>query len=240
MTLVEHLTDLRKTLVYSLTALAAGSALAYFYVNDIISYLKKPLPIKKLVFFSPVEAFLVNIKVALLAGLVLALPVILASFAWFIAPGLTKKEKKLVTVLGFISSLFFILGAFTAYFGALPFTLKFLFDFTPEKILPYVSISYYVSFIMNFILLFGLSFQLPFLIFILIFLGIVSPRFFHKQRKYVLLIIVSLSLILAPGADFITQALLFGPLYVFFELSVFIAGFFRKRRTKGITSEVNN
>lgn len=234
MSLVEHLSDLRKTLVYSLIALLVGSTVAYLYVNEIITYLKKPLPIKKLVFFSPVEAFMVNIKIALLAGLVLAFPVVLTSFAWFIAPGLTKKEKKLVTTLGIISSLLFILGIITAYFGALPFILKFLFDFTPEKMLPYVSINYYFSFILNFILVFGLSFQFPFLFFVLTLAGILSPRFFHKQRKYFLLFLISLSLILAPGADLITQILLFGPLYVLSELSVLIAGFLRKKRMKPI------
>lgn len=234
MSLVEHLSDLRKTFIYSLFAIGVGSIISYLYVDKIVLYLKKPLPIKKLVFFSPVEAFLVNIKVALLAGLVLAFPVILSSFAWFIAPGLTKKEKRVVTGLGFVSLLLFILGAFTAYFGALPPTLKFLFDFSPDKVLPYVSIKYYISFILNFILVFGLSFQLPFLFFTLVFIGILSPRFIKQQRKYFILILISLSFILAPGADILTQVLLFGPLYIFSELAVLTASFLRKKRLKSI------
>lgn len=229
MSLVEHLTDLRKAFIYPIIAIIICSMISYLYVDIILAYLKRPLPIQKLVFFSPVEAFLVNLKVALLGGCVLAFPVILSSLAWFMAPGLTKKEKKYITILGFLSSLFFVLGASIAYFGALPLTLKFLFDFAPGNILPYVSISYYVSFIMNFILVFGLSFQFPFLLFILIFMGFVDPGFFRKQRKYVLLIIVSASFILAPSVDLITQLLLFGPLYIFFEFSILIASSFRKK-----------
>lgn len=229
MSLVEHLGDLRKTFIYSLASLFAGSITAYLHVNKIVTFLKRPLSMERLVFFNPTEAFLVNIKIALLAGLILSLPAILASFAWFIAPGLTHKEKRLFTILGLVSSLLFVLGTVVAYFGALPSVLKFLSDFTPKRLVPYFSVSRYISFILNFILLFGLGFQLPFLIFVLVFMGLLSPKLFKRYRKYIILTVLGLGLLLAPGADIFTQILLFSPLYILCELSVLLAVFFKKR-----------
>ncbi|MGF7186280.1 sec-independent protein translocase protein TatC [Desulfitispora alkaliphila] len=234
--LVEHLQDLRKSIVISIVALVIGCIIGFTYAPLILEFLKKPLPVQQMAFFNPVEAFLVNLKVAVLVGFVLAFPVIISSFAWFVAPGLTKKEKKIISILSITSVLLFIFGAVIATLAAMPIALKFLFEFSPEIMQPYISIQYYYSFFITFILVFGLSFQLPIILLALAFLGIIDHLFLKKNRKYVLLAIFSLSIMLAPGTELLSQLILFVPLYLLYEITILVLKFISK---KSLTTEVN-
>lgn len=229
MSLVEHLTDLRKTFIYSIVALFIGTFISYLKAPLILEYFKKPLPVDNLIFLGPAEAFLVNLKIALLIGFVLSFPVIFSTFAWFIAPGLTQREKKICFFIGLVSTSLFILGSVFSYLTILPVVLKFLFSSAWEGMDPCVSIQYYVSFLLNFIIVFGLSFQFPLIIFSLTFSQIIDLKILKRNRKYVVLGLISLTFILAPMGDLFSQLLLFLLLYLLFEGTLFIGGFFVRK-----------
>ena len=234
MALRDHLVDLRKMIVWCLLAMAVGFGIGFWQVEWLMKFFIAPLPVDQLVSYGTTETFMADMKIAFFCGIVIALPVILASLAWFIAPGLTEREKFWVPIVILTSLALFFVGFFVAYGGALPIALNFFIGAVPEDVGAQISIAEYLSFALNFIFIFGLVMQFPFLILLLLVTGFIPVETLAKQRKYVIIVLIAAALGLGAGMDIFTLAMLFGPVYLLFELSLFVGRKWRKYLDKKI------
>jgi sec-independent protein translocase protein TatC len=220
MSFLEHLEELRKRLIKSISSILAFSIIIYFFSEKIINYLAQPVGVTY--FTSPTEAFAVRIKLSLILGLIVSIPVIVYQFWMFVAPGLTKREVKYTIPVVILSSLFFLGGAVFCYFLVLPLGIKFLLGYQTERLLPLIKIGDYITFIAWMVLAFGVVFQLPIVTFFLGKLGIVSAKTLSTGRKYAFLGILILAAVLTPSPDVFSQLLLAVPLYFLYEVSIIV------------------
>ena len=232
----EHLGELRDRLVRSFIAVGIGFAGAYFFKEKLFEFLTAPLIIAmgengnaQMIFTGLPEAFFTYLKVAFLAGLILATPVIFYQFWMFIAPGLYDKEKRLMLPIVFLSTFFFVGGALFGYFIVFPFGFKFFLGFASNIIKPLPSMREYLSFSSKLLLAFGLVFELPLIITFLARLGMVSVEFLKKNRKYALLLFFVAAAILTPP-DVVTQIMMALPLIILYEISIIGATIFGKKK----------
>ena len=177
----EHLEELRRRLIISVIAIAAGFIISYFFSKQLFEILMKPLiislpPKSTLIFTSLPEAFFTYLKVSLLAGVFIASPIVLYELWAFISPGLYKHEKKYVIPFVFFSSVFFIGGSLFGYFVVFPFGFKFFLGFATEYIRPMPTIKEYFGFCAKLLFAFGVIFELPLFVFFLAKIGLVNDK----------------------------------------------------------------
>lgn len=235
MPFLDHLEELRWTIIRSLIAIFVGAVVCFIFNEHIIAALKAVAPSDKmtLVILGPTDDFVIALKVAMFAGLVLALPYVAYEFWKFIVPGLLAKEKKLVPPIVFFTVLCFIAGGTFAYFIILKFALNFFLTFSDQTV-NMIAISKYLGFVVTIILVFGVVFELPVLSFFLSSIGLLTPEFLRSKRRYSIVIIFIVAAILTPP-DVLTQLLLAGPLIVLYEISIWVsAAVARKKREKQV------
>jgi sec-independent protein translocase protein TatC len=241
-----HLEELRKRLIICFIAVGAGFVACYFFSKQLFILLMHPLLAAMpedanlihsgLVYTGPAEAFFTYLKVAFLAGILLAVPVIMYQLWMFIAPGLYHKEKRLLLPIVFLSSFFFLGGALFGYFVVFPFGFKFFMGFASEFITPLPSMKEYLSFSTKLLIAFGLVFELPLFVTFLAKLGLVDVQFLKTNRKYAILLFFIFAAILTPP-DVITQVMMALPLMLLYEISIFGAKMFGKKREKADIKE---
>ena len=230
MSFLEHLEELRWTILKSLAAIVIGAIVCFFFSEQIIHFLRKPGPEDlKLIFLAPTEGFMINIKVAMYAGIVLSLPYVAWQFWLFVVPGLFEKEKKLVAPIVFFTVFCFAVGAAFAYLIIIPFGLKFLLGFQSEYLAATITIGKYLGFVITILLVFGVVFELPILSFFLTKVGILSPEFLRSKRSYGIVIIFIAAAVLTPP-DIFTQLMLAGPLILLYEISIWVSSMVRKKQ----------
>lgn len=231
-----HLEELRSRLIAGFIAVGIGFVLSYGFKEKIFAILTRPLISAmasgdKLIFTGLPEAFFTYLKVSFLSGLLLATPVLLYQFWMFVVPGLYKKERRLLFPIIFLSSVFFLGGAFFGYFIVFPLGFKFFLGFATETIQALPSMREYLSFSSKLLLAFGLAFELPIVLTFLAKLGIVSVDLLKKNRKYALLLFFVGAALLTPP-DVITQILMAIPLMGLYELSILGARIFGKKTSE--------
>lgn len=229
-----HLEELRKRLIVCFAAVGVGFALAYGFKEKLFQILTLPLISvmqqgETLIYTGLPEAFFTFLKVAFLAGLMIASPVIIYQFWMFVAPGLYDREKRLLLPIVFLSSIFFLGGALFGYFVVFPFGFEFFLGFATETIRPMPSMKEYLSFSAKLLLAFGLVFELPLVITFLARLGIVSVPFLKKSRKYAILLFFVVAAILTPP-DVVTQVMMALPMMLLYEISIIGARIFGKAK----------
>jgi sec-independent protein translocase protein TatC len=217
----DHLDELRHRLIISLVAVGLGFAVSYAFSQQILLLLQRPMP-TRLIFIAPTEAFFVNLKVAFYAGLFLSIPLILFQVWKFVAPGLYEHERRYSYPFLIISTVLFLIGGVFAYAVILPIALHFLISQGGELWQPNITLSNYLSFCMRLILAAGLIFEFPVLMYFLAKLGIITPAFLVANRKYAILVAFVISAVLTPP-DVFSQILLAIPLFLLFEVSIFVA-----------------
>ncbi len=243
--LTEHLEELRDRLIRCFIAIFGGFVIAYIFKEKLFRILTRPLiqvmeQGDTLIFTGIPEAFFTYLKVSLLAGFMLAAPVVIYQFWMFVAPGLYKNERRLMIPIVFVSAFFFIGGALFGYFLVFPFGFKFLLGFASETIRPLPSMREYLSFSSKLLFAFGFVFELPIVITFLARLGLVSVAFLKKNRKYALLLFFAGSALLTPP-DVITQIMMAIPMMMLYEISIIGARIFgRSRQAKDPEEEAND
>ena len=230
-----HLEELRKRLIICFVATGIGVVIAYGFKEKLFEILTLPLvremrPGDKLIFTGLTEAFFTYMKVSVIAGIILASPIIIYQFWAFVGPGLYQKEKRYFVPIVLLSAFFFIGGSLFCFFVVFPFAFKFFLSFATDVIQPLPSMNEYLSFASKTILGFGLAFELPLVIVFLARLGIVTVDFLRKNRKYAILLIFIIAAILTPGPDVASQVLLAIPLMFLYEISIIGAKFFGKKK----------
>ena len=227
MSFLEHLGELRKRILWTLFSIMGGLAIALTFTDRLMKFVRRPfdqaLPGMKLVFLYPTEAFWVYMKVALIAGIVLAMPMVLYQIWAFVAPGLHAHERRYAAPFVIAGSLFFLIGATFAQLVVIPFAMRFLVTFPGPDLAPMISVGSYVDFVLKFTLAFGAIFELPVLITLATWMGLVTPQFLAKNRKYAILINFILAAILTPTPDVFNQTLMAGPMIILYELGIISA-----------------
>ncbi|MBI4972963.1 MAG: twin-arginine translocase subunit TatC [Candidatus Omnitrophica bacterium] len=231
MPFTSHLVELRKRLIISIVAIAAGFGVSYNYSEELFKLLARPLPAgTTFTFIRLIEPFFTYMKVSLLTGIALASPVLIYQIWAFIAPGLHEKEKKWVWPIVFSSTVLFIGGVLFGYFLVLPFGYTYFISFSTETIKPMLSMDEYFSFTTKFLLAFGLVFEMPLFILFLSLLGIVNAKMLSAYRKYAILAIFIIAAILTPTPDAFSQILMAAPMLVLYEVGIIAARIFGKKR----------
>ena len=237
MSFFEHLSELRTRIIWSLVPAGVGLLIALYFTNPVMRFLSRHLK-TELVFTTPTEAFWTYMKVAMIMGLFIAMPVILWNVWAFVAPGLHKHERKYAAPFVIVGSLLFIGGGAFALFVIVPFAITFLVSFGQEQGLkPMITISSYIDFILKFTLAFGVVFELPVVITLLSMIGVVTPQFLSKNRKYAVLINFIIAAILTPTPDIVNQSLMAGPLIILYEVGIICARVFGRKKTAPVAVE---
>jgi sec-independent protein translocase protein TatC len=220
MSFFDHLTELRTRIVWSLVPAGVGLLISLYFTTTVMRFLSGHLK-TELVFTTPTEAFWTYMKVAMIMGLFIAMPIILWNVWAFVAPGLHKHERKYAAPFVIIGSLLFIGGGAFAMLVVVPFAISFLVSFGQDQGLkPMITISSYIDFILKFTLAFGVVFEMPVVITLLSMLGVVTPQFLSKNRKYAILINFVIAAILTPTPDIVNQSLMAGPLIILYEVGI--------------------
>jgi sec-independent protein translocase protein TatC len=232
MTFWELLEELRSRLFKALLAVVAGLLIAYFFVPQVQAVLiEEFFPGKggeaPLAFLKPTEGFVVRLKLALVMGVILASPVVFYQFWRFVAPGLYPKEKHFIIPVVVTSTFSFLIGSAFSVF-VLPYATRFFLSFAVGGIQNTWSFGSYVDFVVRLIIAFGVVFELPLVIYFLVRLGIVTPEFLRRQRRYAVIVFMVLAAVISPP-DIFTMLVLAVPLMLLYEISIVIAVFARKR-----------
>ena len=232
--IMDHLNELRRVLIISIIALIVGTLAAYiFFLEDAMNLIKAPIASLniELNFTQVAEAFLTQLKVALLAGWIIASPVILWQIIRFILPALYKHERRIFFALIFSCIFLFVAGIAFGYFFVLRLGLRALLFTFSGGFNPLISAANYVSFVLSFLIPFGLVFEIPLFVYFLTKAGIVNPVLLRSKRKYVILIILILAAMLTPP-DIISQLFLALPMMLLYEISIEISSHVYKRKLK--------
>lgn len=227
MPFLDHLEELRRRIIWALLALAICAVLGFFVVTelDVIGILERPfqkvMPGQNLLFTSPTTPVVVTFKLAFVVGFIMALPVI-AFQAWsFFSPALYEHEKRLVIPAIGVGFLLFLAGIAMAYFFVLPLGLNFLLGFQAESLEPIITIDEYLKFATRLILAFGIIFEMPVVLVLLGLLGIVTPDGLRKYRRHAIVILAISAALLTP-ADLGTMFMLFTPMILLYEISIWL------------------
>jgi sec-independent protein translocase protein TatC len=231
MSFMEHLGELRVRIVRSLIALLIGLVIAFPLSQRLVDFLAGPIQRtgNTLVFLAVTEAFWVQMKVALIAGLFLASPAILWQVWRFVSPGLYAHEKKYAVPFVVIGSLLFVGGGAFSLGVVTPYAVQFLLSYARPGLTPMISIGSYIDFLLKFTLAFGLVFELPLAITLAARLGLVTPKALARNRKYAVLGAFVVSAILTPTPDAFNQTLMAGPLILLYEVGIIAARIFARR-----------
>ncbi|MBI3320878.1 MAG: twin-arginine translocase subunit TatC [Candidatus Omnitrophica bacterium] len=232
LTLAEHLEELRRRLGISLAVLLGAIGVSFLYVDRIIHWLQRPVEglLPQFAFFSPTEPLVAYVKVAGLAGLALAMPVILLECWGFIRMGLTRKERSTGMCIVWWGSVQFLAGAAVAYYIFLPVSLRFLLGIGHAYLMPVISIDRYLAFVTTLLFWFGIVFELPVILYGLARVGIVTPMWLRQQRPYAVLVLVIIAAVITPTTDPVNLCLLAVPLILLYECSIVITRLAMRRR----------
>lgn len=233
MSFLEHLEEMRRRIIRCLIFILIFSIVAYFFSEWIIDFIARP--VEKLYFLDPTEAFAMRIKISIIMGIILSIPVIFYHLWQFIVPGLFEKEIKLVIPVVIFSTIFFIIGASFCFFLVLPLGIKFLLGFGTDKLSPMIKIGSYISFVSYMTLAFGAVFELPVVSYFLGRVGIITSRTLAKGRRYAFVGILILASVLTPP-DLFSQLMLAGPLYILYEISILVVKITQKKKLEKVVS----
>ncbi len=233
---MSHLEELRKRLVVCAIAVGAGFVVCYFFSQALFGLLVHPLREvmpegERLIFTNLPEMFFTYLKIAFIAGVLLAAPIIFYQIWMFVAPGLYRNEKRYLFPFVISSTILFVGGAIFGYSVVFPFGFKFFIGFSNEYVKALPKVNEYFSFSIKLLFAFGLVFELPVVIFFLTRMGIVTPEVLKRKRKYAILLTFALAAILTPP-DVITQCMMAGPLIILYEVGIMVARIAKRKREK--------
>jgi sec-independent protein translocase protein TatC len=230
MTIVEHLEELRSRLMKCIIAVAITTAFSFVFTENIMRILIAPSGIKP-VFLQPTEMFMTYFKVALLAGAVLAMPVLVYQALRFMWPGLQGGERRYLRIIVPGATVSFVLGVLFTYFIVLPFALRYLVSFGGNLVEAKWAIGQYISFVTTLLFWSGVVFETPLIMFFLARLGVITPQFLSKNRKFAIIIIAIAAAVITPTPDPFNMGLVMLPLLLMYEIGIVLAKVAYRERT---------
>ena len=236
MTILGHLAELRSRLLKSVIAVIITSSLSFVFADKIFQILVLPAKGTEFIFVDMTEMLSNYIKVCLTAGIMIAMPFLAFQLLMFAAPALTPKEKGSIFVALPVIVFMFIAGAAFSYFVLLPPALNFLTTFGSEIATPQIRISSYLSIVTRLILATGIMFELPVISTFLARLGIITPEWLARKRKFAFVLSFILAAIITPTADPVNQSLVAAPLIVLYEMSIGLAKLVGKKHAGSVVA----
>jgi sec-independent protein translocase protein TatC len=232
MSFLEHLEELRRRLVYSLYGLVGGSIISFIFVDRLFKYMLHYMKALggHLIFTELTGAFMLEFKIGLLGGLLIASPFIFAQLWFFVAPGLYTREKRIVMPFVLSSTILFLSGVLFAHLIAFPNMWRFFGSFAGPDLEFFPTIGEAFSFYIKMVLGLGLVFELPMLVFFLARFGIVTWRFLWQKSKIAIVLIFIIAALVTPSPDPINQCIFAAPMLVLYGLSIGVAAVFGKKR----------
>jgi len=242
MSFLEHLDELRKRIVRSCLAIAAGVLATFYWIQQIFDFIlaptRKALPTGvKLIYTEPGEAFSLYITIALIAGVIVAAPFIMYQVWMFIAPGLYSNEKRLAIPFVVFTTLGFILGAAFNHYIAFPFMMAFFASFNTADLAFMPKLEDVFGLYSKMLVGMGIVFQMPTVVFFLAKMKLVTARFLLAQFKYAFLIIFIVAAVITPTGDMMTQTIFAAPMVGLYILSIVIAWVVGPKRLRGSEDE---
>lgn len=229
MTLVGHLTELRKRLIIAVASIVVCSLGSYIFSEQILGVFTSS--VDGLVFLSPVEAFTAHIKVSIYVGFLISLPIVVYQIWRFALPALRQSEKKIIHVLVPLTLVLFFIGLSFSFLLVVPVGLNFLLGFSSPDLQPMISLGNYISFVLAMTLPFGIVFQLPLIQVLLVRFNLVSVQRMASLRKHVIVGSFIVGALLTPP-DLISQVMLAVPLLCLYELGMVIGRIISPRGDK--------
>jgi sec-independent protein translocase protein TatC len=235
MSFLEHLDELRKRIIYVVISIGVGFLLAFLFISQIFDFIMKPLQAGlpaggTLVYTDPTEAFVLYIQMALIAGAIIAMPLVMTQVWMFIAPGLYAHEKKLAVPFILMSSICFASGAAFSHYVVFPLTWKFFVSFTTDYLTFMPRIEPAFALYIKLVVAFGVVFQMPVVVTFLARMGVVTAGFLWRHSKYAMLIIVIVSAIVTPDGGGVSLVAMSVPLFLLYVLSIGLAWLFGKKK----------
>ncbi len=241
-----HYVELKRRLLISVSAWIAGMILSFYFAEDVFAFLTRPLLEifasddsgykHKLIYTHLTEGLMTYFKLAIFCGIIIAHPIILSQFYFFLAPGLYKREKKALIPYMIAAPLLFFIGAAVVYYMVIPAAWRFFLSFERinyENMPPIVleaKISEYLDLMIEMVIGFGVAFQLPVAISLLARVGFVTSKALIRLRKHAVVAIFIAAAILTPP-DVLSQIILALPLLLLYEVSIIICKIMEKKKT---------
>jgi len=222
LTLLDHLNELRSRLVHALAALVIGVLLAVAFTERLLKYLIKPYG-TELQVLGPTESVVIYFRVALLAGAIFAMPYITLQLFLFIAPGLTRKEKRWIYLALPATTGLFLVGVAFAWFIMVPAALGFLQDFQSEIFRAEWTADRYIAFLTSILFWIGVAFELPVVVFVLARLGIMGPGPLIRNWRLAVVLMTIAAALITPTVDPFNMLLVMAPLLVLYVISIGLA-----------------
>jgi sec-independent protein translocase protein TatC len=222
-TLIDHLTELRKRLIWAVGAMLLGMCICWAFSEQLMDVMRHPiapyLPEGGLIFTGVMDKFMAHIKVAAFGGVILSCPLWIYQIWKFVSPGLYENERKYAGAFIGCGSLLFLVGVCFVYFFVYPMAFSFLMSFGGNQDKPMISINEYLSFFTTTTLMFGLAFEMPLFLVVLALIGLIDADFLKKNRRYAIVIIAVASAILTPP-DVVSMAMMMGPMLFLYESAI--------------------
>ena len=229
MPLTQHLEDLRKVLLRALLGLFAGVIAGVFFVKPVLDFFARTIGgVENLQVIEVTESMSVYMRVALLIGLVVALPWIFFQFFSFIGKGLKKSEKRGLLIATPFATILFLVGGGFAFFVMLPASIKFFTGLL--EVNTSLRLSSYFGFVINLIFWIGISFELPLLVFVLTRVGLIKPNFLTKGWRAALVLIAVMAAVITPTGDPVNMVIFMLPLFVLYLMSIGLSALAYKAR----------
>ena len=240
MTLGEHISELRRRLLIAGLSVLFFTIIGFIFIDPIMTFLRQPSPDEiRLYQFSPTEGLFTYMRVALMAGIAGAMPVLVYQIGAYVLPGLTRRERRYLYMLVPTSSFAFLVGMAFCYYIVLRFALNFLIGaeaFVSNQVGSLISVKFYINFITRMMLALGLVFQTPIFIYFLSAIGLVDTQRLSRWRPFVIVICAIVAAVITPTPDPFNQALVAIPMYLLYEVGILlsrITGPVMRRRSRG-------
>jgi sec-independent protein translocase protein TatC len=235
MPFLDHLEEFRWRLLWSLMAVGVGTVVGFLFVHygGILDLLIRPIrPLldgETLRYFNPVTPFFITLKLSIIVGLLLAIPIVVYQIWAFLAPALKADEKRIIVPALYFGLILFCTGVALAYFYVLPLALVFLTGFQQEYLTPAIEVGEYLSFVTRLLLAFGAVFELPVVVMILSAMGLMTPAFMRSKRRHAILALTVMASLLTPG-DLASTLLMLFPMMFLYEISILLSAAIQRRR----------
>jgi|SoiMethySBSTD1v2_1073268.scaffolds.fasta_scaffold00505_17 sec-independent protein translocase protein TatC len=235
MSFLDHLDELRRRIIYSLVSILVGCGIAFFWVDKIFWFIFRPMqavlpPGQTLIYTEPGEQFFLMFKIALMAGLIIASPLVFSQVWLFIAPGLYAKEKKLAIPFILMGTSLFVGGAAFSHYKVFPAIWKFFATSSIDFVTFMPRIEPAFSWYLRLMLGVGITFQVPTVVLFLARMGLITPRFMIRNFKYAVMIIALAAAVVSPDPGGVGMLMMGGPVVVLYILSIGLAWLFGKKR----------
>ena len=231
--LARHISAIKRRLIVIGLTLLVSFVVTFGYAPELVDWLKRPFQ-DDLIFYGPTEALFASIKVSLLAGVILSLPMIFYQSWKFIEPALLPREQRWAIPLLCLAAAFFALGLVFCNLVILPLVIHFFVSFGMDRDLtPQLAVGTYIDFNVKFLLVFGCAFELPLVLTLLARVGVVSADALARYRKHAVMVALIVSAVVTPDATLFTMLLMAVPLIILYELGIWGAKLFGSRPRPG-------